>query len=97
MARDEKKPIGKPIGKMDSPGKTKSDLIKQLRQIAKEWESRGNHAQRDAIQEIIDAVNAGKQDHAKVKIQAKVTIAKYDGDKKPDSTPVEVDERVTEL
>lgn len=82
---------------LKSPGRTKAELIKQLQAIAKEWEKRGDHAKKDAIQEIINNVNSGKQDHAKVKIQAKMTIAKYDGEKQPNSTPVEVDERVTEL
>jgi len=78
---------------------TKAELIQKLVSIATDFENRGNGEQGANIRALIADVNSGKRDHTAVKIKARITVEKFDGEKAPNDgkVPAEVQEFLTEL
>jgi len=78
--------------------KSKAEVIQQLLAIATMHDDQGNPGLGDDIRALINEINSNQRDHNSIKIEARVTLDKFDGEKVDDSqVPVETTEYVTEL
>lgn len=78
--------------------KSKEEVIRQLNILVEQYKQVGNEQMANDIFMLIGQIEEGHKDHTQVKIEATVTIEKFNGDKiSEDQIPDEVVEFVTEL
>jgi hypothetical protein len=79
--------------------KSKDQVVTQLLEIAKVYEDSGDVDRGQGIRDLMSEVNSGQQDHSRIKINAKVSIQKFDGEKVDgdNKVPVEITEFISEL
>lgn len=77
----------------------RAELIQQLLQVAQDFDNKGKGVDGDGIRSLIGELNAGKKDYTQIKINARMTLNKFDGEKvKGDNkVPVETIEQLVEL
>jgi excinuclease UvrABC nuclease subunit len=64
-------------------------LIEQLRLQADIFEQNGDLEQANAVRELINSIDKGKNDSATIGVNMTITVDKYDGDIEPGKEPVE--------
>lgn len=79
--------------------KSKSEVIAQLLEIAETFENSGDNEKGQGIRDLMSDEASGKQDHSRIKINARVNIQKFDGEKinGDNKIPVEVAEFISEI
>lgn len=75
--------------------KTTEDLLKQLVEISRQYREGSDEQQ--TVLNLISDIEGGKQDPTKIKINATMTLKKYDGEKTEGKEPVETITTTEEL
>lgn len=76
---------------------TKGELISVLQQLQSQEAGKGRAEFAQGIGQLIQDLNDNKRDVSEVAIKGRVTLKKFNGQKLPDSVPVEVQEFITDL
>lgn len=76
---------------------TKGELIAVLNQLKGEAEGKDRAEFAQGIGQLIQDLNDGKRDHTEVSVKGRITLRKFNGNKNPGDTPVEVQEFITDI
>lgn len=75
----------------------KEELKQVLEVLAMESEKKNNKETAQGLKDLIAELDDGKRDATEVSVKGRVMIKKFQGQKKEDSSPVEVQEFITNI